>query len=155
MPRTTALVHPATTTSTSLAEPFPTATFAAVSEDPVVDELAAKFQAALDDFVGRDDMAEGGGMTATGMTADGTWSGTGRKGGQVRDLGVDDQFAIASITKSLVAAQVILMVEAGELGLDDLAADHLPRDLVFDANGATIRDLLSHRSGIPGRLPGA
>ncbi len=41
------------------------------------------------------------------------------------------------------------MVEAGELALDDLAVDHLPRELQFDSNGATIRDLLSHRSGIP------
>jgi D-alanyl-D-alanine carboxypeptidase len=67
----------------------------------------------------------------------------------VRDLQVDDQFAIASITKSVIAAQVMSMVEAGELGLDDLAADHLPRDLQFDTNGATIRHLLSHRSGLP------
>jgi len=41
------------------------------------------------------------------------------------------------------------MVEAGELSLDDPVDDHLPRDLQFDTNGATIRDLLSHRSGIP------
>jgi CubicO group peptidase (beta-lactamase class C family) len=43
----------------------------------------------------------------------------------------------------------MLMVEAGELGLDDLVADHLPGDLRFDTNGATFRDLLGHRSGIP------
>ena len=42
------------------------------------------------------------------------------------------------------------MVEAGELGLDDPAADHLPPDLDFDTNGATIRQLLGHRSGSPG-----
>ena len=65
-------------------------------------------------------------MSATVMTAEGTWSGTTGKADGVRDLQVDDQFAIASITKSVVAAQVMLMVEAGELGLDDLVADHLP-----------------------------
>ena len=88
-------------------------------------------------------------MSATVMTAEGTWSGTTGKADGVRDLQVDDQFAIASITKSVVAAQVMLMVEAGELGLDDLVADHLPRGLQFDTNEATIRHLLSHRSGIP------
>ena len=88
-------------------------------------------------------------MTATVMTADGTWSGALGKADDVRDLRVDDQFAIASITKSVVAAQVMSMVESGELGLDDPAADHLPPDLGFDTNGATIRHLLSHRSGIP------
>ena len=41
------------------------------------------------------------------------------------------------------------MVEAGELALDDPAADHLPPDLHFDTNGATIRHLLGQRSGIP------
>ena len=153
-PPTTTLVGsrmapPASTTSTVPAAHFPIATFAAISEDPVTEELAAKFQGALEDSAGRPEMAEGGGMTATVMTADGTWSGTTGKADGVRDLRVDDEFAIASITKSVIAAQVMSMVEAGELGLDDLAADHLPRDLGFDINGATIRDLLSHRSGLP------
>ena len=44
------------------------------------------------------------------------------------------------------------MVEAGELALDDLAADHLPPDLDFDSNGATIRNLLGQR-GIPDYYP--
>jgi D-alanyl-D-alanine carboxypeptidase len=41
------------------------------------------------------------------------------------------------------------MVEGGELALDDRAADHLPADVDFDTNGATIRRLLGQRSGIP------
>lgn len=124
---------------------FPTEAFAAINEDPVTDELATKFQAAL----ALHDVTGGGGMSATVMTAEGTWSGTTGTADGVRDLQVDDQFAIASITKSVVAAQVMLMVEAGELALDDQAVDHLPADLEFDANGATIRQLLGHRSGLP------
>jgi len=146
-PASTTVVAPST--AATVPEPFPTATFAAIREHPVSEELAAQFQAALEDAAAREEMAEGGGMTATVMTAEGTWSGTVGTADDVRDLQVDDQFAIASITKSVVAAQVMLMVEAGELGLDDLAADHLPPDLEFDTNGATIRHLLSHRSGIP------
>ena len=88
-------------------------------------------------------------MAATVMTADGTWSGAAGKADGVRDVRVDDQFAIASVTKSVVAAQVMQMVEAGELALDDPAADHLPPDLDFDTNGATIRHPLGQRSGIP------
>lgn len=53
------------------------------------------------------------------------------------------------VSKSLVAAQVMQLAEAGKLALDDPAADHLPADLDFDTKGATIRQLLSHRSGIP------
>jgi CubicO group peptidase (beta-lactamase class C family) len=41
------------------------------------------------------------------------------------------------------------MVKDRELGLDDPAADHLPPALDFDTNGATIRQLLGHRGGIP------
>jgi D-alanyl-D-alanine carboxypeptidase len=136
---------PPSTSPTTSASPFPVAAFAAISEDPVTEELVAKFQEAL----ARHDVTDGGGMSATVMTPEGTWSGTTGTADGIRDLQVDDQIAIASITKSVVAAQVMLMVEAGELGLDDLVADHLPGDLRFDSNGATIRDLLSHRSGIP------
>ena len=42
----------------------------------------------------------------------------------------------------------MLMVEGGELNLDDPATDHLPA-LDFDTNGATVRQLLGMRSGIP------
>lgn len=44
-------------------------------------------------------LADGGGMSATVMTAEGTWSGTTGKADGVRDLQIDDQFAAASITK--------------------------------------------------------
>ena len=122
---------------------FPTAAFADISEEPVSEEVAAEFQAALSEMAGRS------GMAATVMSPDGTWSGAVGKADGVRDVRIDDQFAIASVTKSVIAAQVMQMVEAGELDLDDRAADHLPRDLDFDTNGATIRQLLSHLSGIP------
>jgi len=140
-PASSPVVAPSTAAAAPAA-PFPIEAFAAISEDPATEELAAKFKALHD-------VADGGGVSATVMTAEGTWSGTTGTADGVRDLQVDDQFAIASITKSVVAAQVMLMVEAGELALDDLAADHLPGDLEFDTNGATIRHLLGHRSGLP------
>ena len=64
----------------------------------------------------------------------------------------DAQMSIASITKTFVAAQVMQLVEAGQLGLDDPVADRLPPGLEFDTNGATILDLLSMRSGYPESL---
>ena len=122
---------------------FPTTAFAALSEEPVSGELAAELQKVLDTA------ANGDGLTATLITPEGTWSGaTGFAAGD-RAMVPDDQMSIASITKTLVAAQVMQLVEAGELGLDDLAADRLPPGLEFDTNGATIDDLLSMRSGIP------
>jgi D-alanyl-D-alanine carboxypeptidase len=135
---------PAASASASVsAAAFPIAAFADISEEPVSEEAAAEFKAALRDT------ADGGGMSATVMSADGTWSGAVGKADGVRDVRVDDQFGIASVTKSMIAAQVMQMVEAGELALDDLAVDHLPPDLDFDTNVATIRQLLGMHSGIP------
>jgi D-alanyl-D-alanine carboxypeptidase len=122
---------------------FPIEPFIAISDGPVAEETAGRFQGVLDL------MAGGGGMAATVMTAHGTWSGATGMADGVRAVTVNDQFGIASITKSVVAAQVMQMVEAGELALDGPVADYLPPDLDFDTNGATIRQLLSHRSGIP------
>ncbi len=137
----------ASASPTRQAVSFPTAAFEGISGNPVSAAMAAELQTILDA------MAGGAGMAATVMTANGTWSGATGKADGVRDIRVNDQFAIASITKAVVAAQVMQMVEAGELALDDPAADHLPADLDFDANGATIRQLLGHRSGLPGYDP--
>ena len=140
---------PGTTSSAASVQPsvaataFPTAAFAALSDDPVLEEVAAKFQAVLAE------MAGGGGITATVMTADGTWRGAAGKADGVHDMQPDSQFGIASGTKPVIAAQVMQMVEAGEVSLDAPATEYLPADFTFDTNGATIRQLLSHRSGIP------
>jgi D-alanyl-D-alanine carboxypeptidase len=128
-------------------ESFPIAAFDDIREEPVSEKVAVEFQAALREMAGE------GGMSATVMSPDGTWSGAVGKADGVRDVRIDDQFAIASVTKPVVAAQVMQMVEAGELALDDPAADHLPVDLDFDTNGATIRHLLSQRSGLPDYYP--
>jgi D-alanyl-D-alanine carboxypeptidase len=134
---------PASTEPTEPAAAFPTEAFAAITEDPVPADLAAELQSILDDMAGE------AGLSATVMSAHGMWSGATGTADGVRDVTVNDQFSIASTTKAITAAQVMQLVEAGELDLDDLAADHLPPDLDFDTNGATIRHLLSHRSGIP------
>jgi D-alanyl-D-alanine carboxypeptidase len=45
---------------------------------------------------------------------------------------------------------MLRLIEDGQLGLDDRASDHLPPELgFFDANEATIREVLGMRSGIP------
>ena len=122
---------------------FPTAVFAGIGEQPVSDELAAELQDVLDTS------ADGHGLTAALITPEGTWSGATGFATEDRAMTPDDQMAIASITKTIVAAQVMQLVEAAELTLDDLAADRLPSALDFDTNGARIIDLLSMRTGIP------
>ena len=122
---------------------FPTESFSTLSEDPLPEEVAARFEAALAEMAGE------GGIAATVMTPEGTWSGAAGTADGVHGVEIDSQFAIASGTKPIIAAQVMQLVEAGEVSLDAPATDYLPADFTFDTNGATIRQLLSHRSGIP------
>jgi D-alanyl-D-alanine carboxypeptidase len=94
-------------------------------------------------------MAGTEGMAAALMSPQGTWAGATGKADGIRNLRVNDQFAIGSVTKTIVAAEVMRMVEYGLIDLDDPAEDHLPENLHFDTNDATIRQLLGHFSGIP------
>ncbi len=61
-------------------------------------------------------------------------------------------FAIASTTKAMVAAGLLMLADDGKLSLDDLVIDHVP-ELHFSAMAldqqVTIRDLLAHRTGLP------
>lgn len=63
----------------------------------------------------------------------------------------DTIFRLASVTKPLVAATVLALIEKGKLGLDDLARDHLPYFQPKTANGRIadikIRHLLTHTAG--------
>ena len=59
-------------------------------------------------------------------------------------------FGIGSLTKSMVATVIARLCTAGVLSLDDQIAAHVP-ELHGDgwAGGATVRDLLANRSGLP------
>ena len=56
-------------------------------------------------------------------------------------------FEIASITKEFTAAAVLLLVQDGKLRLDDDVTRYLP-DAPTQGKPVTIRQLLSHRSGL-------
>ena len=156
VPTVTALVpsstapQPSSTPSTSTSigavadesSGFPNELFASLEDEPVTAQLAAELQAVLDES------ADGFGYTATVIARAGTWSGASGMANAERPMVPNDQMSIASITKTLIAALVMQLVEAGELSLNDLAADLLPSDLQFDTNGASVIDLLSMRSGI-------
>ena len=91
------------------------------------------------------------GVTAAVIVADsGSWVGAaGSLDGT--PLTQDSRSPAHDAGKTVVAAQVLRLVEDGRLGLDDRASEHLPPELsFFDANGATIRQVLAMRSGIPG-----
>jgi SSS family transporter len=69
---------------------------------------------------------------------------------QVEPMTVDTIFDMASLTKCLATATAVMQLyEQGKLGLDDSVVKYLPE---FGANGkekVTVRELLTHYSGLP------
>ena len=61
----------------------------------------------------------------------------------------DQTFRIASLTKPMLAAIVLQLVDEGRVGLDDPVAAHLPGPLDAAPAPVTVRMLLDHTSGIP------
>ena len=74
-----------------------------------------------------------------------------RKIGEPTSVDADTVFAIGSSSKAFTAAAVAMLVDEGKLKWDDMAADYLPDLRLFDAyvnSQLTVRDLLTHRSGL-------
>jgi len=69
---------------------------------------------------------------------------------RIRD---DAIFLVASITKPIVAMGTMLLIERGQLTLNDRIADYLPEFGKKGKYGTTIRNLLTHTSGLPDMLP--
>jgi CubicO group peptidase (beta-lactamase class C family) len=112
------------------------------------DSTAAALQAILNSAVESGTFV---GVTAAVIVSDlGSWTGAAGSWDDI-PLTVDSRHPTHSSAKTFVAAQILRLVEDGKLSLEDLASDHLPPELGFyDANGASIRQLLSMRSGVPG-----
>jgi CubicO group peptidase (beta-lactamase class C family) len=85
-----------------------------------------------------------------------------------RPMTADSLFWIASMTKPITAAAIMLLVDEGRLGLDDPVSKYLPmflgQQVVEEQTSAqetlrrprrpiTIRNLLSHTSGLTPRTP--
>lgn len=65
----------------------------------------------------------------------------------------DTIWLIASVTKPVVCAGICLLLERGELALDDPVSRHVPGFDGEDRAGMTLRHLLTHSSGLPDMLP--
>ena len=65
----------------------------------------------------------------------------------------DTLFPLASCTKAFTATLLAMLVDEGKLGWDDRVSDHVPGFKIADPNAdalITLRDLLCHRTGVPG-----
>jgi D-alanyl-D-alanine carboxypeptidase len=140
-----AVVVPATVPAFAVsAPPAAAAPYAAAAHRPGVADHAA-WHKALDDLV----TAGVPGVTAEVHDAHGTWTGTSGKGDlDHRQLPpADGRFRAGSNTKTFVATTVLQLVAEKKVRLDAPIEHYLPH-LVPNGQHITVRQLLSHRSGL-------
>jgi CubicO group peptidase (beta-lactamase class C family) len=65
----------------------------------------------------------------------------------------DAIFLVASVTKPVVVSAVMMLLERGELLLDDRVARFVPEFGVNGKDRITLRHLMTHTSGLPDMLP--
>ena len=124
--------------------PFPT--FGASPNSSLRPAEAAALQKALEASVG----AGSDDALATVITADGIWSGAaGVDGPRRRRAQPGDVFSIASVTKTFTSALVFKLGEEGRIDLDAKLAKYLTGAAAAESNGATVRQALAMRAGIP------
>jgi D-alanyl-D-alanine carboxypeptidase len=87
------------------------------------------------------------GATAAVVTDRWTWSGAAGTDSRGTPLRPDTSMAVASITKTFVAAEVMLLANAGKLNLDLPLSRYVQHRLT--ANSATVRQHLAMTSGVP------
>jgi CubicO group peptidase (beta-lactamase class C family) len=74
-----------------------------------------------------------------------------REQGKSGRVDADTLFQIGSNTKAFTAAALAILVDEGKISWDDKVIDHLPQFRMYDpyvTREFTIRDLLTHRSGL-------
>jgi CubicO group peptidase (beta-lactamase class C family) len=134
---------PGITTDGQFADP-PTTTL-----DPA---RAADLQAVLTKVITSPDSDSGArGVTAAVVSGQWSWSGAAGKDAAGTALTPQTSLGVASITKTFVAAEVMLLAEQKKVDLDAPLAKYVRHKLT--ANNATVRQHLSMQSGVPNYLP--
>ncbi|MFJ6531441.1 serine hydrolase domain-containing protein [Microbacterium sp. NPDC091662] len=90
------------------------------------------------------------GVAAAVLTDEGVDLTVRGRDGEGRAITPDTPFRIASMSKSMTATAIMLLVQEGEITLDDRVIDRLPEFTMRDERheDITIRQLLSHTSGL-------
>ncbi len=116
--------------------------------DPSAEDIAAIAQCGMETF-------NAPGITVS-VVKDGELAYAGGHGvlevGKRGEVDADTLFQIGSVSKAFTAAALAVLADDGKLGFDDKVIDHIPEFRMFDAwvtREFTIRDLLTHRSGLP------
>ena len=91
------------------------------------------------------------GITAAVVTDKWIWSGAAGKDAAGTTLRPQTTMGVGSITKTFVAAEVLLLAQAKKIDLDAPLSTYVKHKLT--TNNATVRQHLSMRSGVPNYLP--
>jgi CubicO group peptidase (beta-lactamase class C family) len=142
-------VAPLATTPAVLNAPAPGTT-------PLDPAKAATLQAVLTKVVSQyaatpDSESASRGITAAVVTDQWTWSGAAGKDAVGTALLPNTSMAVASITKTFIAAEVLLLAKARKIDLDAPLSTYVKHKLT--ANNATVRQHLSMTSGVPNFMP--
>ena len=86
------------------------------------------------------------GVTVAVVSPQGVWTSAAGVDGDGTVLRTDSGMALASITKTFTAAEVLLLAERGQLDLDAPASTYVDQPAL--GNGTSVRQLLAHRSSI-------
>lgn len=116
----------------------------APSEEALPESTVAALDGLLEQWVAD---GNGTGVTAAVVSPAGTWSGAAGVDAAGVPLEPESAMSIASITKTFTAAEVLHLADEGLVDLDAPVSDYVT--LPFDAQGATVREVLSMRSGFP------
>jgi CubicO group peptidase (beta-lactamase class C family) len=69
------------------------------------------------------------------------------------DVDANSIFLLASITKPVTACALMILVDRGLISLDDPVSQYIPEFQGGERAQVTVRNLLSHISGLPDMLP--
>jgi D-alanyl-D-alanine carboxypeptidase len=137
---------PPTTTKVAVA---PYATFPASVARALPRPTQQKLQAVLDEALVLHDASPAAGargLAAAVISDHGSWAGAAGTDGVGARVQVRSMMPIDSITKTFTAAEVLLLSQAGKVDLDAPLSRYIDHPLT--AGGATVRQVLSMRSGV-------
>ena len=144
-PASAAPIATTTPAATPAASPSTPSAWDEPNDAVLPDATVSSLQAMLDGWVSGGEVI---GLSAAVVSPQGSWAGAAGVDAAGTAIEPTSAFAIASPTKTFVAAEVLLLAAQGKIDLDAPVTKYVT--LPFETNGATIRQLATMTSGFPG-----
>ena len=130
--------------ATPVASPSSPSGWAEPNDAALPDATVSSLQAMLDGWVSGREVI---GLSAAVVSPEGSWASAAGVDAAGTAIKPTSAFAIASTTKTFVAAEVLLLASQGKIDLEAPVTKYVT--LPFETNGATIRQLATMMSGFP------